>query len=1105
MAFTTPAVVVSRNSAGSVTSTAGTFSVAVPASTPLLIGISVSSDTPTISSVVDSKGNAYALTGHQGTTTAQPIWIYRAWVTTPLTTSDTLTVTISSGAVINVIGVAAGGTACIPLQFTGGNGTASAASFQLPVAALPTEANGYMIAFSVNASAAPAWLTPGPTVLTTTSGGGGPFFSCAYEDAGDFPATLEIDMSPSSTASMAVTAVLSEYTDLYADLYGSLYGQYLGTPWPGIPGGLEVLVEVLLNGTWTDITAYAYQRGGGGITITRGRPDESSKLVTAACQFQVNNRAGAFSPKNASSPFYPYIGRNTQLRVSVPVSYNSTDAGMACVFWGEVPSWPPSWDVSENDAWVDVTAQGISRRLNQQAPIGSALKRFYTQKSTSDPLYPVAYWPCEDGSGASLIAEVTGNQAVITFTGAPSLASDDSFGGSDPIPVLNNSVWTSTVGAFGDPGSFTSVVPGAHVFTPRAGLSSVLAEAWGGGGGGTNGWQANLGKDAAGGGGEYAKDTIAVTGGTAYTVTVGAGGQGGPLSRAVRTIGPFLAPVQRQGTDGGTSRFVGDAGAQVVAHGGKGGSFTGNRAGAGGTGSANGTHRNGGAGGKNSGSLFGGSGGGSSAGTAAAGNNGGNGGSSNTGASGGAAVTGGGKGGKGGNGGASVDQGGTAGSVPGGGGGSGGENSGNTAGHSGGNGAAGMVKLTWTPLSSPSYNVLRFLLHVPAGGDTNAAVVARFLTGGTVARVDLVYTTAASGTLTLNCYNNVGGLLATSAAITGVNGVPEFISMELIPGAAIGYRLSVVPANSPSAATGAAGTASASGTVAAVTQVLVNPDGALSGTAIGHLLLQYDFESLGALSGAGNAGLGPMAGWAQEKIGHRFGRLMTEQGIGYVLAGDVEHGVSTSAQMGPQPDGKVLDVLQQLEDLDGGLLHESTALFGLEYRARASMVAQLPALIADYALAQVSPPFQPVDDELLTRNIVTVSRVNGSSVTVRDVTSPMSSLDPPDGVGEYAYSLTVNAFADSQLAGVAARILAQGTTDEYRYPQVSFQLARPSVRELMGTLTQLGDGDRIRILSPPGFLGIGSIDLIVFGFTTVITSTAVAITLNCVPESPYES
>lgn len=1104
MAFTAPTVVLTRNSGGSVTSTTGTFSAAVPASTPLTIGISVSSDTPTISSVgPDSKGNAYTLVGHQATTTGQPIWIYRSWVTTPLTTSDTLAVTISSGAVINVIAVAAPGTAWIPLQFTGGNLTPAAAAFQLSVPAPPSAANGSVIAFSVNASAAPTWLTPGPTALTTTSGGGGPFFSCAYEDVRDFPATLEIDMSPNSTASMAVTAVMSEYTDLYTDAYSSLYGQFTGTPWPA-SGPLEADVQLLLNGTWTSIFAYVYARGGGGITITRGRPDESSRLVTAQCQLQLNNRTGAFSPANTASPFYPYITRNTQLRVLVPASYNSTDAGLVTAFSGEVPSWPPSWDVSENDVWVPVTASGITRRLNQRATLGSALSRFYLQKDTADPLYPIAYWPCEDGSTSSQFAEVTGNQAIMTFTGTPTLASDGSFGGSDPLPVLNNSAWASTVGAFGDPGSATYIVPGTHTFTPRAGLSSVTAEAWGGGGGGSNGYQANTGKDAAGGGGEYAKDTIAVTGGSSYPVTVGAGGAGGPKATVTRVV---LTPglQQRFGADGGTSRFVGDAGAQVVAHGGKGGTFTGSRGGNGGSGSTNGTHRNGGNGGKNSGAFFGGSGGGSSAGTAAAGNAGGNGGGSNTGAAGGAAVTGGGKGGKGGNGGASVDQGGTAGSLPGGGGGSGGENSGNAAAHSGGNGGAGMVKLTWTPLSAPSYNVLRFLMHVPSGGDTNNAVVARYLTGGTVARVDLVYTTATSGTLTLNCYNSIGGLLSSSVGITGVNGVPEFISMELGPGAAISYTLRAMPANNPSNTVGTAGTATASGTIAAVTQVLVNPDGALSGTAIGHLLLQYDFETLGNLSGAGNAGLGPVSGWAQEKVGHRFGRLCAEENIPYSLIGDVEHGPSTGAQMGPQPDDKLIAVLQQLEDLDGGLLCEPPGLFGLEYRARASMVRQLPALIADYAAGQVSPPFQPTADDLLTRNIITVSRTSGSSVTVRDVTSPMSSLDPPNGVGQYPYAVTVNAAADSQLAVVAARILAQGTVSDFRYPQVTFQLARQQVKELMGTLTQLGDGDRIRVLNPPGFLGTGTIDLLAVGFTWTVQPLLFTVTLNCVPESPYES
>jgi hypothetical protein len=1109
MAFTVPAVYVTKNSGGSVTTTAGNVTVAVPSGTEVAVGIGASSDAAVVNSVSDSKGNAYTLVGHGAAGASMPVWIYRAAITTSLTTSDTVTVTTAAGTVLNVIGVALPGTVGTESFFSAEGNSQTAAVANVPVQ-LDAE---YVIAFEHNGTNSPTWNSPA-TSLGLLLGGGGGFFTASYT------ATSAAAEGATPTAAIPTSAVpwqiasvgtLAHYTDLYQDTYADLYGQFTGTPWPQ-SGALELSVQANLNGTWTDITDYVYQRDGSvNITITFGRPDESSKLVTAQCKLQLNNRGGTFSAKNSSSPFYPYITRNTQLRVLVPVSYNTTDAGMAYLFTGEVPAWPPSWDASGADVWTDIVASGITRRLNLQATIGSALSRFYLQKDTSDPTYPIAYWTMEDGSTSATLAEFTGNGSAATFTGTPTLASDDSFSGSDPIPVLNGAVITCLTGVFGDTGSAVYTIPGTYTFTPRAGLTSLTsAECWGGGGGGSNGYQANTGQDAAGGGAEYAKETaVAVTAGNPYTVVVGAGGAGGKSSLTITggVLGSGIRQRPVRGSSGGTSSFAGDA-VTVTAHGGGGGTFTGTRAGAGGTGSSNATHHDGAAGGKNSGALYGGSGGGSSGGTAAAGNAGSNGGGSNTGAAGGAAVTGGGAGGKGGNGGPSTDQGGTAGSVPGGGGGSGGENQGNLAAHSGGNGGAGKVKLAWTPLVSPAYNTVRFLLHVPAGGDTNNAVVAQYKTGGKVATVILTYTTASSGSLVLTGKDSGGTLLFTSAAITGINGVPNLISMELIPGATIGYRMSVMPANNPLTATQNTGTASASGSVGAVSEVDVNPAGALSGTALGHLLVQYSFESLGALSGAGNAGLGPVSGWSQEKIGHRFGRLCTEEGIPYQLIGDVEHGVSTSEQMGPQPDAKFMDVMQQLEDLNGGLLFEPASQFGLGYRARADLVAQKPAItgvVADYAQAHLSAPFQPVDDDQLTRNVVTISRTNGSSVIARDVTSALSSLDPPDGVGQYTYSLTVNASADSQLAGVASRVLTLGTVDEYRYPQVNFQLSRSAIAQLFSSLVQMTAGDYLRILNPPSFLGIGTINLLAFGFTITIGAFQLDIALNCVPESPFET
>src|SRR5216684_374942 len=91
---------------------------------------------------------------------------------------------------------------------------------------------------------------------------------------------------------------------------------------------LDFRAELLLSGVWTDVTAgnYVYQRAGPA-KITRGRPDESSQVVMATADLELNNRDGRFSPRNPLGAYYGSIGRNTQLRISVPegASYLRSD------------------------------------------------------------------------------------------------------------------------------------------------------------------------------------------------------------------------------------------------------------------------------------------------------------------------------------------------------------------------------------------------------------------------------------------------------------------------------------------------------------------------------------------------------------------------------------------------------------------------------------------------------------------------------------------------------------------------------------------------------------------------------------------------------------
>jgi len=194
-----------------------------------------------------------------------------------------------------------------------------------------------------------------------------------------------------------------------------------------------------------------------------------------------------------------------------------------------------------------------------------------------------------------------------------------------------------------------------------AGVSSVTVKAWGGGGAGGGGTDNNGQGGGGGGGGEFRQESVAVTSGTVYTVTIGTGGTGST----------------GDGTSGGASSFNSTS---VVANGGIGGqgSANGGAGGVGGSGGTGTTYYLGGSGAAGTTSIGGGGGEGSGS-TANGGNA-----SGSTGGSG----TDGGDGGDG-----STTQLGIAGSAPGGGGGGARRSGGN---QSGGAGADGQITLEWS-------------------------------------------------------------------------------------------------------------------------------------------------------------------------------------------------------------------------------------------------------------------------------------------------------------------------------------------------------------------------------------------------------------------------
>lgn len=179
---------------------------------------------------------------------------------------------------------------------------------------------------------------------------------------------------------------------------------------------VTILVEILINGTWTDMSSLVYERDT--ITITQGSADETSESQPCQLNLTVNNRDGRFSPQNPNGAWYGFIQRNTQIRVTADTSKR---------FWGEISELPRKWDTSGNDAYVPLQANGVMRRLQAgTAPIKSPARSFLAAQG------PAAYWPLDDTAGATTGINIgsSGSQPFIPNTQPGSTVTYD-FGTAD--------------------------------------------------------------------------------------------------------------------------------------------------------------------------------------------------------------------------------------------------------------------------------------------------------------------------------------------------------------------------------------------------------------------------------------------------------------------------------------------------------------------------------------------------------------------------------------------------------------------------------------------------------------------------------------------------
>jgi hypothetical protein len=240
-----------------------------------------------------------------------------------------------------------------------------------------------------------------------------------------------------------------------------------------------------------------------------------------------------------------------------------------------------------------------------------------------------------------------------------------------------------------------------------------------------------------------------------------------------------------------------------------------------------------------------------------------------------------------------------------------------------------------------------------------------------------------------------------------------------------------------------------------------------------------------------------------ETAANRFARLCRENGVTPRIIGYA----SASAAMGAQGVDTFVNLLQGCVDADGGMLFEPRDLVGLGLRCRSSLFSQIPKATLSHSASQLSAVPEPIDDDQLVRNDITLTRTNGSYARAVLTTGTLSVNAPPNGVGDYPDTPTINYQADSQLLNEASWRLHVGTVDESRWPLITTGMHTYEMvnNQTLALAVQSVDvGDVITITGMPSWLPPDDTNQLVQGLAETLSNYEFTIAFNCSPASPYD-
>jgi hypothetical protein len=385
-------------------------------------------------------------------------------------------------------------------------------------------------------------------------------------------------------------------------------------------------------------------------------------------------------------------------------------------------------------------------------------------------------------------------------------------------------------------------------------------------------------------------------------------------------------------------------------------------------------------------------------------------------------------------------------------------------------------------------------IQLPTSGLSGGEELFGVEVNGTAKYWRVLYSPGSGGSVFLQVLNSLGVEILATANIAVGDGGRFYVKMENSnSGANVSYSFSTLDLGTTISGSLATQTVGAPTVARIGAGTIAIP--AAADVAIGHVVLGSNATTL-STSVFDQA----RAGFAGESVPTRLARLATANGILI----DCVSGSYSPTELGPQPDGTLLDVLRATEKADaGGILRDSvTVTRELVYITRVARYNdQQSQTTLDYASKQLIPPLAPTDDDQHLANSVKANREGGSSARIELTSGALSTAAYPSGVGLYPFEDTYGVYTDAQLPYLASWILRQGTVDETRFPAVTVDLIANPTK--VGNIEALRPGHRLRITNLPAYSGTTNIDLQVVGWQEHIEPNVRRITLVCTPGSSW--